>query len=61
MGALLLTLVVVNAGCTGWLLSQVKQMKRTIATVAKVQRDIEDDAYPYIGRGRDLLRDADEA
>ena len=40
MGGILLFLVIVNAFVTGWLLAQVRSMKRTIGGVAKVQRDM---------------------
>lgn len=41
MGALLLLLLVIlNAFATGWLLATVKRMRKTLQTMAKVQRDV---------------------
>lgn len=40
MGGILLFLVIVNAFVTGWLVAQVRSMKRTVAGVARVQRDV---------------------
>lgn len=57
MGALLLVLVILNAFATGWLLSQVKHIKRTVAGVAKVQTDI---ARQDFSRSRDSLYDFEE-
>lgn len=47
MGALLLILVIINAFATGWLLAQVKGMKRTIAGVARAQKDFSKHDYVY--------------
>lgn len=33
-------LVILNAFATGWLLATVRRMRKTLATVAKVQRDM---------------------
>lgn len=51
MGAILLILVILNSFATGWLLSQVKGLKRTVSGVSKVQRDIS---------MRDYYSDSDE-
>ena len=40
MAGLLLFLVIVNAFVTGWLFAQVRTLKKTVAGVARVQRDI---------------------
>lgn len=40
MGGILLFLVIVNAFVTGWLFAQVRSLKRTVAGVARVQRDV---------------------
>lgn len=40
MAGLLLFLVIVNAFVTGWLFAQVRILKKTVAGVARVQRDI---------------------
>lgn len=40
MGIFLLLVLIVNAACTGWLLSQVRNLKRTVRGVARVQRDL---------------------
>lgn len=51
MGAMLLVLVILNAFCTGWLLAQVRGIRRTVSTVACVQADAAG-GYPVIRRGR---------
>lgn len=45
LGALLLLLVIVNAGLTGWLLSQVKNIKKVIADLGTVVRDHESEMF----------------
>lgn len=40
MAGLLLILVVLNAFATGWLLAQVKRIRRVVGNMAKVQRDM---------------------
>ena len=40
MAGLLLFLVIVNAFVTGWLFAQVRNLKKTVAGVARVQRDV---------------------
>lgn len=41
LGALLLLLVILNAALSGWLLAQVKTMKRTVAGLADVVATVE--------------------
>ena len=40
MAGLLLFLVIVNSFVTGWLFAQVRTLKKTVAGVARVQREI---------------------
>lgn len=54
MAGLLLILVFIDTMLTGWLLAQVKGLKKTVRTVAKVQRDMS--KHDFVAT-RDLLDD----
>ena len=58
MAGLLLLLVFVNSLLTGWLLAQVKGLKKTVRTVAKVQRDMS--RHDYVTSRGLLDEDEDE-
>ena len=49
MAAVLMALVIVNAGVTGWLLAKVRGMRVTIANLAKTQVDIESEVMGLRG------------
>lgn len=58
MAGLLLILVFIDTMLTGWLLAQVKGLKKTVRTVAKVQRDMS--RHDYVTSRPALYDDDDE-